>query len=263
LVTTGGRRTISDARGTSVATYLPKVRDGRSWADRVEVLGPDPAGPILDQLPGWAVTCPVGLAERLVELGATVLRRAVRMCRDLVDDPPPAAWAQQRPVSVLRLATCDRPAADLLPTWRAAYPATHPDHFDGDDETALRVRLVPQLAGHLHGRLMPLSTLVTDAADRVVAGVVVNDMDSEPPWHGPWITDLFRHPAPAYAGLGTLLLRRVLAHGAREGLPTVSLVVTEENPARRVYTRHGFRIASTTTTVLIPDGEESRMDKAE
>jgi hypothetical protein len=31
-------------------------------------------------------------------------------------------------------------------------------------------------------------------------------------------------------------------------------VVTEENPAQRVYTRQGFRAIDTTVTVLIPDG---------
>jgi GNAT superfamily N-acetyltransferase len=254
VATTVDRRTISDAQGTSVATFLPKVRDGRLWADRVKVLGANAAEPIFDQLPGWAVSCQAGLAGQLVALGAVVLRRAVWMSRDLGDSPPPTAWSRLRPAPLLNLTTCDRPAGDLLPTWRAAYPVTHPDHFAGDDRTALRVRLVPQLTGKLHGPLLPMSALVTDAADRVVAAVIVNDLDSEPPWHGPWITDLFRHPDPAYSGLGTLLLRRALAHAAEAGLPTVSLVVTEENPAQRVYTRQGFRAIDTTVTVLIPDG---------
>jgi GNAT superfamily N-acetyltransferase len=251
LVTTG-RRTISDAEGASVITFLPKVRDGRPWADRLQARGANPVWPILDQLPGWAASCPPGLADQLIARGATVLRRAILMCRELAADPPPPDWAGLRPAAALRLTTCDRPAADLLPAWRAAYPATHPDHFPDDDEAALRVRLVPQLAGNLHGPLLPLSTLVTDAADRVVAAVVVNDVDSEPPWRGPWITDLFRDPSPAYAGLGALLLRRVLAHGAGTGLSTVSLVVTDQNPARRVYAQHGFQVVDTTVTVLIP-----------
>jgi GNAT superfamily N-acetyltransferase len=249
LATTGARRTISDPHGNSVATFLRGVRDGRSWADRVQTLGANPAGPIVDQLPGWAVSCQADLAAQLVARGATVLRRAIWMCRDLVADPPPAAWSRLVPVPVLRLAPCDRPAGDLLPSWRAAYPVTHPDHFPGDDETALRVRLVPQLAGSLHGPLLPVSALVTDAADRVVAAVVVNDRDGEPPWNGPWITDLFRHPDPEYTGLGALLLRRALA---RAGRTTISLVVTEDNPARHLYTRHGFRTLDTTVTVLIP-----------
>lgn len=251
---TGPRRTIGDAQGTPVATFLTKVRDGRRWADGLQVVGPDPAGPLFDQLPGWAVSCRAGLAARLVARGATVLRHAIRMCRDLGTDPPPAAWSRLRPVPLLRLTPCDRPAGDLLPSWRAAYPVTHPDHFAGDDETALRVRLVPQLAGSLFGALLPLSTLVTDHHDRVVAAVVVNDVDGEPPLHGPWVTDLFRHPDPAYAGLGVLLLRRALAHAADAGLTTVSLVVTEQNPARHVYARHDFRTIDTVVTVLIPDG---------
>jgi GNAT superfamily N-acetyltransferase len=252
-LTKGDRRTISDSQGISVASFLPKVRDGRSWADRIQVLNPSPAEPIFNQMPGWAVSCQSDLAAQLVALGAVVLRRAVWMSRDLGTDPPPAAWSQLLPGPGLRMASCDRPACDLLPAWRAAYPVIHVDHFAGDDETALRVRLVPQLAGNLHGPLLPFSTLVLDATDRVVAAVVVNDMDSEPPWNGPWITDLFRHPDPTYVGLGALLLRRVLAHAANAGVASVSLVVTEKNPAQRVYIRHGFRAADTTVTVLIPD----------
>jgi hypothetical protein len=77
-----------------VATFLPKVRDGRSWADRVQTLGANPAGPIFNQLPGWAVSCQADLAARLVARGATVLRRAIWMRRDLSADPPPAAWSR-------------------------------------------------------------------------------------------------------------------------------------------------------------------------
>lgn len=254
MANTGGRRPISDSRGTPVATFLPKLRDGRPWADRVRVLAPNAAGPIFNQMPGWAVSCRPDLAAQLFARGAAVLRRAVLMCRDLGTDEPPATWSQLRPVPALHLAACDRPAVDLLSAWRAAYPVTHPDHFAGDDETALRVRLVPQLAGSLHGALLPLSTLAINTDDRVVAAVIVNEVDNEPPWHGPWVTDVFRHPNPAYAGLGALLLRRALAHAATAGSTTVSLVVTEGNPAQRLYVRLGFRVVDTTITVLIPDG---------
>jgi hypothetical protein len=70
-----------------VATFLPKVRDGRSWADRVQVLHANAAEPIFNQLPGWAVSCSTALGAQLVSLAAVVLRRAVRMSRDLNDDP--------------------------------------------------------------------------------------------------------------------------------------------------------------------------------
>jgi GNAT superfamily N-acetyltransferase len=236
-----------------VATFLPRVRDGRPWADRVRVLGPNAAGPIFNRLPGWVVSCQADLATQLVARGAEILRRAIRMCRNLAADPPPAAWSELRPAPALRLTSCERQASDLLLAWQAAYPVTHPDHFVGDGDMALRVRLVPQLAGDLYGPLSPLSTLATDTAGHVVAAVIVNNMDNEPPWNGPWITDLFRHPNPAYTGLGALLLRRVLAHAANAGLSTISLVVTEGNPAQRVYSRHGFHVAETTITVLIPD----------
>lgn len=45
-------------------------------------------------------------------------------------------------------------------------------------------------------------------------------------------------------GVGTQLLRALLAHAHREGAAQLSLSVERDNPALRVYERAGFRIAA-------------------
>jgi GNAT superfamily N-acetyltransferase len=86
----------------------------------------------------------------------------------------------------------------------------------------------------------------------VVAAVIVTDRAGVPPLGGPWVCDLFRHPASEWAGLGRLLLQRALGLAAELGLPALSLAVTDGNPARRLYQTLGFRHVSTSLNVLVP-----------
>ncbi|MEB3370861.1 N-acetyltransferase [Saccharopolyspora mangrovi] len=65
-----------------------------------------------------------------------------------------------------------------------------------------------------------------------------------------WISDVFRRRAPAYTGLGGLLLGRALA-GLVGEFQRVGLAVTVGNPAQRLYRRLGFEITETTMTFAI------------
>jgi GNAT superfamily N-acetyltransferase len=241
-----------NADGVPVLTYVTGTRDGRPWADRVEVIGPRPVEVILTAMVGWALSCDEDLAGELVARGAIPVRYGHRMWRDLSAAPPPPGWAKLRPAGRLRI-TGRCPPEDLLPAWRAAYPPGHPDHFPGDDATALRERLVPLFAGTAHGP--PLHCGAVIDGDRVVAAAVINQVAGAPPWGGSWLTELFRHPHQDYAGLGTLLLRRTLARVALAGLVSIGLVVTRTNPARRLYDRHGFRSVRGFVTVLVPGAD--------
>jgi GNAT superfamily N-acetyltransferase len=233
------------ADGVPVLTYVRGMREHRPWAERVEVVGPRPADLILTDLAGWAVSCDETLGRELVARGAVPVRHGHRMSRDLNTDPAPSFWASLDPPPPIRIAVELPTPRALLPTWRAAYPPSHPDHFPGDDDTVLSERLIPLYGGQLHGPLLHHLTALD--GDRVVAASVVNHV----PGAGPWLTELFRHPAASYAGLGTLLLRRTLSWASH----TLSLVVTRTNPARRLYERHGFRLTQTFLTVVIPDSE--------
>ncbi|MBD0672552.1 GNAT family N-acetyltransferase [Streptomyces sp. CBMA156] len=236
--------------GEPVLRYLLDERDGRPWADLLEVLDEsvDAAGFVRAELPGWVVSGPPGLGQELVAQGARVLRHAHTFRRDLRADPPPADWAGTPLREGLRAVPCDRAPEEIYEAWRAAFPVGHVDHYPGEDAQVMAERLVPLLEGKVIGPVLPSSLLAVDAEDRVVAGLILTDRDGRP-----WIGDVYRHPERGYRGLGTDLLRRAIGDAAVRGLADVTLVVSEGNPARRVYEALGFVLQDTSLTVVVPD----------
>ncbi|MFC5885821.1 GNAT family N-acetyltransferase [Kitasatospora sp. CM 4170] len=256
--------------GLPVVRYVRGEREGRPWADLLEVLVPegptadaagaggvdrggstaDPVGFVLSELSGWVVSGPVEFGGRLLHRGARTLRHGHTMYRDLAGDPPAAGWAAWAGTPLrngLRAVPCDRPADDLLASCRAAYAPGHPDHRPGrEDEAHERLHLL--LTGQLPvGPVLPSSALAVDGDDRVVAGAVLTDYDGTP-----WLSDVFRHPDLGYPGLGRDLLRRALADTAATGAARVGLAVTEGNPARRLYEDLGFQVTRSSLTVVVP-----------
>jgi GNAT superfamily N-acetyltransferase len=238
-----------DGRGVAVLTYVPAAEGGRLGAMDVHVLDPEAADAVVTDMPGWIVSGSPELGDQLAARGATVRRRLRIMTRSLRDDPPPRAWAQADLGTGRRAVPVDRDPADVFPAWRAAYGrAGHPDHFAGSDADALAQRLVPVLTGD-EGVILPWSRLVVETpSERVLAGAVVIDVESL----GPLLADVFRDPDPAYAGLGTALLQRVLAAGAQAGATEIGLAVSDGNRALGVYERLGFVTTKRLTTVVIP-----------
>lgn len=219
---------------------------GRTAADAAAAVLADPA------LAGWLLsTDNPSLAARLIRVGAKPRRHAFVMQRDLrepLDEPEADA----------RLRLMPMPDADdrggweaVLPSWRDAYPPDHPDHFPGDDDTAVAFlrRLVD---GSELGRFHPASTLLADSGGRPVAGVMINVRLQDPPLGGPWIADIWRDPSLRGAGVGSLLIGRACRVLAEDGFATLGLTVTQGNPARRSYERAGFRVVAESQTVLLP-----------
>lgn len=243
-----------DGEGVPVLRYLPGEREGRPWADLLEVLddrmdGPaDAAALVRGQLPGWVVSGTPELARALAAQGATVLRHAHTMRRDLRADPPPADWAGAPLREGVRAVPNDRAPEELLGAWRAAFAPGHVDHFPGDDARAVAERLGPLLAGKAIGPVLPSSLLAVDAEDRVIAGLTLTDRDGRP-----WVAEVFRDPGRGYRGLGGDLMRLAIADLAARGGEHLTLVVSEGNPARRLYESLGFRLADTSMTVIVPD----------
>ncbi|WP_229699622.1 GNAT family N-acetyltransferase [Streptomyces kronopolitis] len=241
------RQTLIGLDGLPALTYVEGTRDGHPCAELAEVVGPDPVPAILADMSGWAVSGSVELGEQLIQRGARIMRHAHSMRRDLIADPPQPEWSTISLPDGLRLAPCDRQAADLFPAWRAAFSPEHADHHHGSDQHALDTSLTPLLAGEILGPVMPCSVLAVDEADHVIAGVVVTDRDGLT-----WIANVFRQPDSRYAGLGSVLLRRVLAGTASRGLAEIALAVSDANPARGLYEKLGFQLTRTSLTVLVP-----------
>ena len=188
---------------------------------------------ILADLRGRRVAGDERLGRALIAAGGVAARHAHAYSHDLRARPEPV-----RPPAGLELVPADRPAADLVGAYAAAHP---PDHVDfaaiaGEDSEA-------HIAGLLGGRLgrpLDCSGLAVDAGGRVAGAVLIASTPGiEPPFGGPWVMELFRHPR--HPGAGRALLLRALALARADGLPALGLAVTHGNPAERLYVALGFR----------------------
>jgi GNAT superfamily N-acetyltransferase len=245
LVSERRRRALTNADGVPVVTYVESSRHGLPWADEILVNGPGAADAVMSQMQGWVVSAPIELGEALRGRGAQVLRHAHSMARDLIADRPPARWREFAAEPGLRVVPCDRDPAELIPSWQAAFGPGHPDRNPQADEQALAQQLSQLLSGDLLGPVLPCSALVVDERDEVLAGVVVVHRGGLP-----WIGEVFRRPD--HPGLGSALLRTVLARAADQGLSRIGLAVSDANPAREIYRRLGFRDTGSHLTVVVP-----------
>ena len=202
--------------------------------------------------PSWRLsTGDDPLAEGLVAAGAQVERRAhvlrVDLSRPAADEPVLTPLVAQ-PVPLDRDPVAWRP---ILPSWHAAFPPGHPDHLAIDEEESIEffMRLVD---GSDMGVLHRSACVVADPSGRIVAGIMVNVRPDPPPWGGAWIADIWRDPSMHGSGLGSRLIARAMHQLAQDGLPSLTLAVTQGNDAMRVYERLGFLAVTNWTTVRIP-----------
>lgn len=240
-------RVLADDRGP-LLSYVPGERTGRPLADLV-TLAPgrsidDAATATLSTWPGWVLaTSDADLAQALLAAGAEQRRRSTVMSATL---PSPAA--------AMRLPTVPRrqvPARALLPGWRAAYPVGHPDHEAGTDDEVIAscwdVYDSPEYAGAEHR-----SGGIVLRAGRPVGGVIIGVREEPAPWGGPWVNDIWVDPQFAGRGIGAALLGQAQWLLARDGFRTLGLVVSQGNPARRLYERSGFRTVMESWTLVLP-----------
>jgi len=128
------------------------------------------------------------LGRALVATRGRPLRHAHLMSHDLAERP---AWSDP---PGYRLTDVDRPAADLLDAYRAAFPPDHVDHRDEPPERA-PADLEGYISGRTFGPLLAGSGLAM-APDGTVAGaILLGTLPGDPPVNGPWVIELFRHPA--------------------------------------------------------------------
>jgi hypothetical protein len=166
-------RSLHDDDGTPIARYLHSTGS----ADLVEPTAPvERAVPVmLRQWRGMRVGGPVALGRALVAAGARPLRHAHVYSHALEAVPPEPPGL--RPL--------DRPAADLLGAYDAAFGPGHPDRT----EPALL-----HLGALMAEGLLGASGIAVDDG-RVVGAVLVGELrEVEPPLGGPWVMEVFRDP---------------------------------------------------------------------
>ena len=235
-------RLLLDAAGEPVGSFELGDRDGQPLADLLapsDGVEPERAVAVATaDLKGWRVTATEPFGRLLVVAGARPRRHSHVMSRDLTRDPAPGEWLEPKLPAGIHLTPVDRPAIDLAPALLAAFPPEHPDHADIRDPEHPEVELGELLSGSLLGPLLRCSALAVREEGSVAGAVLVNGKPGEPPFDGPWISEVFRHPdAP---GVGRALLKRALAVATRDRLPAVGLAVTHSNPAMGVYAALGF-----------------------
>ncbi|WP_424642443.1 GNAT family N-acetyltransferase [Embleya sp. AB8] len=251
-----GRVAIEDPDGRVVADYRPLPMPGSAVALDLRVRDATTeraAEVVVAVLPGWAVSTDPVTSAALVAAGAVAGRQSHNYRWEFgptASTPTRADWVRPPPTR----GPVVRPAAEVGPkalyaACAAAYPPGHIDHAEASPES-----LDPLFDGTVVGPLLPCSSVVLDGA-RAVAAALVNDHDPR----GPWLTQVFRDPAPRYAGLGTFLIRRALALAERDGAKALGLTVTAGNPAALRYAALGFHRTETFVSLRLP-GAEARAD---
>ncbi|HVQ19284.1 MAG TPA: GNAT family N-acetyltransferase [Actinomycetes bacterium] len=244
--------------GRPVLSYLlmagqpPTAADARPLADSDTV-----ASAVMTQLPGWQFSSSHDrLTDALLQRGCTVARHGHLFTIDLLAHRPDSSWQApeldlDRPTTgELRVTPLDRPARELVGLSLAAYPPGHPD-AETQDPSQVEADINALLTGGAIGPLLDASAIVWDA-DTPVAMTIINRMPGEPPMGGPWVSEVCRAPDAAYRGVGSALLRNAMVQLAGAGEASLSLVVTEGNPAREAYERLGFRYVDSFRKLQIP-----------
>lgn len=233
----------------------PTAEDAEPLADLAVVV---PA--VLAQLPGWWLTSPdPALLDALLAAGARLVRHAHLYSRPLspadahlgaggfLGAGTPAAAGPDAPtpappradLGALRIGPISRSAGELATVSALAYGPGHVDHMAGGVAEE-EVDLALLLDGGLVGPLISHASFEATSGGALVGAILVNRSPGEPPAGGPWLSQVFRHPDPAWAGLGGHLVERAVAALAAAGEPALGLAVTDGNPAERVYRRLGF-----------------------
>jgi GNAT superfamily N-acetyltransferase len=236
------RTVLHDAAGP-VGSYDLDERGEHVYADLFRrepgVSAERAARAALSDLRGMRIAGDEAVGRALVAAGGTAIRHAHLMSHDLAERPE---W---RHPPGYRLTDVDRPASDLVDAYRAAFAPGHVDYREEPRERSLE-RLESDFSGAEFGPLLRGSGLAV-ADDGTAAGVILlGTLPGDPPLNGPWVIEVFRHPA--HRGVGRALIERALAI---VDVPALGLVVTEGNPARGLYEALGFRVTFTTLVVQI------------
>lgn len=197
-------------------------------------------------LPGFWFSSPDdGVTNALIASGATVVRHSHVMTCDVT------RVQHSHEDSPIRVAPIRASSTELAELNVRAYPPGHVD-FETSDIAEARRDLDAMLSGTLIGPFLDsVSGMATDG-DRPVAVLIANRMPDHGIGGGPWVTELFRDPNPAYRGFGTSLLSRAIRTLRGEGETSLSLAVTDGNPAIAVYRRFGFDVVASRRKLLIP-----------
>gem|GEM_PF-559015 len=237
-----------DVHGQTVLEYHPYESSTPTAEDATALVDLDVVVPaVLDQLAGWWLTSASDeLTDSLLDAGATLVRHGHLYRMPIVSDDV------NLDVDVpdgLELSPLGASAAELAAVSEAAYRHDHPD-FDPEHDT--EAELAGLLAGTVVGPFNSEASWQLTCDGALVAACVINESKGEPPFGGPWVSELFRLPSTSYRGVGAVLLRKAIAMLATADEQTLGLVVTDGNAAAQAYERLGFIHKSSFRKLQIP-----------
>lgn len=130
------------------------------------------------------------------------------------------------------------------------YEAVNWRDEDGDERPALdAVLAVPENARYVAdwGRTGDVALYALDRRDEPVGAAWLRLFDAAAPGYGyvaDDIPELSLAVYPEFRGnkVGTLLLGSIIARAERDRQRAISLSVSPDNPAKRLYARHGFEV---------------------
>ena len=109
----------------------------------------------------------------------------------------------------------------------------------------------PELRRYVEGwgRVGDVAIVALDRRDEPVGAAWYRLFDAEGPGYGFVAADMPElaialYPECRGRHLGALLLGTLLQHARSNGLTAMSLSVARDNPARRLYARHGFEVVA-------------------
>jgi ribosomal protein S18 acetylase RimI-like enzyme len=252
MISDDSRSELVGPDGRRLATYVYDVTGRDRWAEDIK-LAPgvsleDVVPAIMAEFAGWIAGGPDELCTALVAAGAKPRRHAHVMTLDLVASPPPQTWAASGLPAGLRYSTLGGDPEFLYEAYVGAYRRSDSDVGSAGPREDFDRNLVPLLRGEILGPVLDSSAVIVDGhTGRAAAACILTDRDGLA-----WIAEIFRDPAPRYAGTGGALLRRCLWRCARDGVQRVGLAVTVGNAAQLLYEEAGFIIESTSRNVFIP-----------
>lgn len=202
---------------------------------------------VFDNLGGWWLTSgDEELIDALLDAGATLARHVHLYTLSIGEG---AVVPEAGLVDLVLGIDCS--PLELAALAVRAYPSDHVDFETADIEEASQ-EFVHLLDGTLVGPLIASASGVVRSEGRLVAACLISRAEGPPPGGGPWVSDIFRDPAPAFAGLGRVLLRKAVSALAVMGETSLGLAVTEGNAAEGLYRRLGFRLVYSRRKLAIP-----------
>ena len=233
--------------------FEPCMRDGLTCADFAEpkshLTASEAARLTIARKPAQLIsTQSKEFAQALIDQGGQLKRHALAMTCDLTNKKYNSK--PQQPDGMQSQFIEDVSADELFDSWYAAYPPGHPDFLVGEKTDLIREHLQPLLDRSALGTNHRSSIALLENGN-AKAGIIISLREGEPPYGGPWVSEIWVSPKLQQRGIGHYLLHQAQLALRDDGYQSIGLAVSVGNPAQRLYESHGFTVVSESWTILI------------